>query len=182
LAQDWVFIQESRGNFFGGLPENKKNLAGAITHNNIDKEIENILLSRYIPASVVVDKDMQVQRFLGTASHYLQPASGKASLHLLKLVRDELAFDVRKLVYRAKKERIAVKKDGIVISENGHSKEMEIEVTPLKTPPGNPHYLILFKESKRSLLPVQKEKGRKIRKNAERKIFNLDRLFIFSFN
>ena len=169
MSQDWVFIQESRGNFFGGLPENKKNLAGAITHNNIDKEIENILLSRYIPASVVVDKDMQVQRFLGTASHYLQPASGKASLHLLKLVRDELAFDVRKLVYRAKKERIAVKKDGIVISENGHSKEMEIEVTPLKTPPSNPHYLILFKESKRSLLPVQKEKGRKIRKNANEK-------------
>ena len=151
------------------IPDNKKNLAAAITHNNIDKEIEKILLSRYIPASVVVDKDMQVQRFLGTASHYLQPASGKASLHLLKLVRDDLAFDVRKLVYQAKKEKIAVKKDGIVISENGHSKEMEIEVTPLKTPPSNPHYLILFKESKRSLLPVQKEKGGKIKKNASEK-------------
>ena len=151
------------------IPDDKKNPAVPITLGNIDKEIEKILLSRYIPASVVIDKDLQVQRFLGTASHYLQPASGKASLHLLKLVRDDLAFDLRKLVYRAKKEKTAVKKEGIAISDNGQSREMEIEVTPLKTPASNPHYLILFKELKRTLLPVQKEKGRKVRKNANEK-------------
>ena len=150
-------------------PDNKRNLTAAITHSNIDKEIEKILLSRYIPASVVVDKDMQVQRFLGTASHYIQPASGKASLHLLKLVRDDLAFDLRKLVFRARKERTAVKKGGIVISDNGQSKEMEIEVTPLKNTSTNPHFLILFKESKRSLLPVQKDKRKKDQKNASEK-------------
>jgi hypothetical protein len=59
------------------IPDHKKNLAASISNNNIDKEIEKILLSRYIPASVVVDKDLQVQRFLGTASHYLQPCIRK---------------------------------------------------------------------------------------------------------
>jgi len=151
------------------IPGNKKNLTASISNNNIDKEIEKILLSRYIPASVVVDKDLQVQRFLGTASHYLQPASGKASLHLLKLVRDDLAFDLRKLLYRAKKEKIAVKKEGLVISDNGHSREIEIEVNPLKTPSSSPHFLILFKESKRSLLPAPKDNGKKVQKNVNEK-------------
>ena len=151
------------------IPDNKKNLAAAISHNNFDKEIEKILLSRHIPATVVVDKDMQVQRFLGTASHYLQPASGKASLNLLKLVRNDLAFDLRKLIHKAKKEKTAVKKVGIVISDNGQSKEMEIEVSPLKISSGNPHFLILFKESKSPLLPVQKGKNRKDQKNANEK-------------
>src|SRR5436190_1458071 len=151
------------------IPDHKKNLATGISNNNIDKEIEKILLSRYIPASVVVDKDLQVQRFLGTASHYLQPASGKASLHLLKLVRDDLAFDLRKLLYRAKKEKIAVKKAGLVISDNGHSREIEIEVNPLKTPSSSPHFLILFKESKRSLLPAPKDNGKKVQKNINEK-------------
>jgi len=157
------------------IPDNKKSGAAAISPNNIDREIEKILLSRYIPASVVVDKDLQVQRFLGTTSHYLQPASGKASLHILKLVRDDLVFDLRKLVYRAKKENIAVKKDGIVISDNGQSKEMEIEITPLKTSSSDPHYLILFKESKPHLLPVLRDKRKKDQKNTnEKRIIELE--------
>ena len=150
----------------------KKTPAPAISDNGIDKEIEKILLSRYIPASVVVDKDMQVQRFLGKTSHYLQPASGKASLHLLKLVRDDLVFDLRKLVYQAKKENTVVKKEGIVISDNGQSKEMEIEVTPLKTSSRDPHYLILFKESKLRLFHSQKDKRKKDQKNTNEKRVN----------
>jgi two-component system CheB/CheR fusion protein len=147
----------------------KKSQAPVISDNGIDKEIEKILLSRYIPASVVVDKDMQVQRFLGTASHYLQPASGKASLHLLKLVRNELVYELQSLVYKARKENKAVRKEGIVISDNGQSKEMEIEVTPLKTSSSDPHYFILFKESKLPLLPIQKDKSKKDQKNTNEK-------------
>jgi two-component system CheB/CheR fusion protein len=129
------------------IASNKK-LVATVSDTNIDKEIEKLLLSRYIPASVVVDKDLQVQRFLGSTSHYLQPSSGKASLHLLKLVRDELAFDLRSLLHRAKKENKAVRKEGIVLSDNGHSKELQLEVTPIKTSADDPYYLILFKESK----------------------------------
>ena len=156
--------------YYPGEPiADKKRQAPVISDNGIDKEIEKILLSRYIPASVVVDKDMQVQRFLGTASHYLQPASGKASLHLLKLVRDDLVYELRSLVYKARKENKAMRKEGIVISDNGQSKEMEIEVTPLKTSSSDPHYLILFKESKLPLLPIQKSKSKKDQKNTNEK-------------
>ena len=70
--------------------ENKKVSVQPTVDGNIDKETEKVLLSRYTPASVLVDKDLHIQRFLGSTSHFLQPVSGKASLHLLKMVRDEL--------------------------------------------------------------------------------------------
>ena len=143
------------------IPDNKKIPASPISDNNIDKEIEKLLLARHIPASVVIDKDLHVLRFLGTTSHFLQPSSGKASLHLLKLVRDDLAFDLRSLVYRAKKENKPVKKEGIVLSDNGYSKELQLEVTPLKTSSSDPYYLILFKESKLSLPITQKDRAKR---------------------
>ena len=126
---------------------NKKLPKQQVLDDNIDKETEKLLLSRYVPASIVVDKDMQIKRFLGAASHYLQPASGKANLHLLKMVRDELIFDLQNLLYRAKKESRPVKKEGIIVSENGHSKELNLEVVPMKPSSRESYFLILFKEA-----------------------------------
>lgn len=149
------------------VADNKKIPAPAISDNNIDREIEKLLLSRHIPASVVIDKDLHVLRFLGTTSHYLQPSSGKASLHLLKLVREDLAFELRSLVHRAKRENKPVKKGGIVLSDNGYSKELQLEVTPVKTSSSDPCYLILFKESRLPLSLTQedhKKKGEKDKK------------------
>ena len=127
----------------------------------VEKETEKLLLSRYVPASIVVDKDMQIKRFLGTASHYLQPASGKANLHLLKMVRDDLIFDLQNLVYRAKKESKPVKKEGIIVSENGYSKELNLEVVPLKPSSRESHFLILFKEVTISSTDPQRYHGQK---------------------
>ncbi|HET9824418.1 MAG TPA: CheR family methyltransferase, partial [Chitinophagaceae bacterium] len=124
----------------------KKLSTQQILDDNIDKETEKLLLSRYVPASIVVDKHMQIKRFLGAASHYLQPASGKANLLLLKMVRDELIFDLQNLLLRAKKESKSVKKEGIIVSENGHSKELNLEVVPIKPSSREPYFLILFKE------------------------------------
>ncbi|HMG69081.1 MAG TPA: CheR family methyltransferase [Chitinophagaceae bacterium] len=139
--------------------ENKKKALQESTVVNIDKEAERLLLSRYIPASVIVDKDLHILRFLGIASHYLQPVSGKASLHLLKMVRDDLVFDLRALLHRAKKENKPVKKEGITLSENGPAKELNLEVVPIKSTSRDPYYLILFKEVMYSTSTSQDQKG-----------------------
>jgi two-component system, chemotaxis family, CheB/CheR fusion protein len=116
---------------------------------DFDREAEKILLSRYVPASVTINKDLQVVQFYGSSLNYLHPAAGKASLHLLKMVRDELLLDVRTLIHRVKKEGVAVRKEGIVLSNNGRNQEISIEIIPLRSVSKNPHYLILFKENGR---------------------------------
>jgi two-component system CheB/CheR fusion protein len=113
---------------------------------DIEKETERLLLSRYVPACVVVNKDLQILRFHGATSNYLQPSSGRASLHLLKMVKDELVFELKGLVNKAKQEGNAVRKDGIHLSQNGHSREISIEMVPIKSPVKDYYYLILFRE------------------------------------
>jgi two-component system CheB/CheR fusion protein len=116
------------------------------TEPDIEKETDRVLLSRYVPASVVVNKDLQIIRFQGATANYLQPASGKASLHLLKMVRDELVFELRTLIHRVKKEGSAAQKENIHLTDNGNARTIHIEVVPVKPSSKDLYYLILFKE------------------------------------
>jgi two-component system CheB/CheR fusion protein len=117
------------------------------TDMDIEKETDKILLSRYVPASLVINKDLQILRFNGPISEYLQPAAGKASLHLLKMVKDELVFELRGLLSQAKKTKQATSKEGIHLKGNGFNRSIRIEVNPVKSHLFNdPYYLIVFKE------------------------------------
>lgn len=114
---------------------------------DLEKETDKLLLTRYVPASVLVNKDLEIIRFRGATSRFIEPASGKASLHLLKMIKEDLALDLRTLIHRTKKEGRPAKKEGIIMSHNGSSREVAIEVTPFK---GNGHdafFLIIFQEN-----------------------------------
>ncbi|HEY1202569.1 MAG TPA: CheR family methyltransferase, partial [Niastella sp.] len=136
------------------------------TDVDVEKETDKLLLSRYVPASVVVNKDLQILRFHGPISDYLQPAAGKASLHLLKMVKDELVFELRGLLSNAKKRRQVTRKEGIHLKDGNYHRSIRIEVTPVKSQSlDDPYYLIVFKDDidvslQKSKQPVPQKKGR----------------------
>ncbi len=115
--------------------------------SDMEKEIDNLLLAQYVPASVVVNNDLQILRFHGPTSRYLQPPFGKASLNLLKMVREDLVFELRTLLHKAKKEAIPVKKEDIHLSSNNGMEKVNIEVVPIRVSSQEPYFLILFRES-----------------------------------
>ena len=137
---------------------------------DIEKETDRLLLSRYVPASVVINRDLQVLRFHGPTSNYLQPSPGKASLNLLKMVRDELVIELKGLFNRAKKENVPVKKEKVYLSQNGAGRDITIEVVPIKSRGTDIYYLVLFKEgnvvvhnaSGGKLKNVKDERGEKL--------------------
>ena len=51
---------------------------------------------------------------------------------MLKLVREELALDLRTALYRAKKEEAPVRREGIRFPQDGGSKTVNLEVIPIK--------------------------------------------------
>src|SRR5206468_9234747 len=99
---------------------------------DLEKETEKLLLRKYIPASVLINKDLEILRFRGSVSKYLEPATGKASLNLMKMVKEDIAFELRTAINQAKKQEKAIKKEGLHIRMNGSSRELEIEVVPIK--------------------------------------------------
>ena len=59
---------------------------------DVRKEVDRILLSKYSPAGVVVDEDLEVIEIRGKASPYLTLPVGKVSFNLMKLIPDTGLF------------------------------------------------------------------------------------------
>jgi len=108
------------------------------------KEMDRLLLARYAPASVVIDAEMEILQFRGETSPYLQPASGKASFHLFKMVRADLGLALRTAISHARKSGQPVKKGGIQIKDQDVLREVLVEVIPLQAAGS---LVILFEET-----------------------------------
>ena len=111
------------------------------------READRVLLSRYSPPGVVVNEDLDILQFRGDTGPYLTPAPGRATLNLLKMLREGLLVGVRGLVSRARREKGAVREEGLRVRSNGGWREVDIVVIPVRV--GNVlegTYLVVFEE------------------------------------
>ena len=63
------------------------------------------------------------------------------------MVRPELAVELRTALHHAKKQEIAVRKEGIRVQRDGHPWDVCLEVVPIKSDLGERFFLILFQET-----------------------------------
>ncbi|MEZ0539488.1 CheR family methyltransferase [Fibrella arboris] len=114
--------------------------------NDLNKVVDGLLLSHYVPASVVVDHELEILQFRGSTGLFLEPAPGKASLNLLKMARPPLAFELRNAVHKAHKSGVPVRKTGLLLTVNGHLHHVSIEAVPLTAEGESRLFLVLFSE------------------------------------
>src|SRR5262249_45778821 len=116
---------------------------------DVYREADRYLLNRFAPSSVLVNSELEVIQFRGDTGHYLTPSPGKASLHLLKMLREGLLVGVRGALHKARREEAPVREGGLRVKSNGGFREVDVQVIPVKgTNAGNhPHYLVLFEEA-----------------------------------
>ena len=114
---------------------------------DVQREADRIVLGQYAPAGVVVDENLHILHFRGQSSPYLSPPPGQASLGLLRMVRPELAVELRAALHHSKKQEIAVRKEGIRIQRDGHLWDVSLDVVPMKSDLGERFFLILFQEA-----------------------------------
>jgi two-component system CheB/CheR fusion protein len=114
---------------------------------DVQREADRIVLSQYAPAGIVVDENLHILHFRGQSSPYLSPPPGQASLGLLRMVRPELAVELRTALHHAKKQEITVRKEGIRILREGRPWDVCLEVVPIKSDLGERFFLLLFQET-----------------------------------
>ncbi len=137
-----------------GPGKNKKVPARTPVHSSRDartdfrKSAETVLVSRYTPASVIVDGHMDVVHIKGNVTHFLGPTEGRPTQELMKMARKELAFELRTAIHRAAESQETVIKEGIPVEHNGERFSAAIEIVPL-TGTVEPHYLVLFRKRSR---------------------------------
>ncbi len=115
-------------------------------HTDFQKTADDIMLSKYTPAGVVINEAMDIVHFRGSTGNYLDPSPGKASLNLLKMAKEGLAFELRNILHKAKKENETAIKENIPVQINNALRNISIEAIPLPNM-AEPHYLVLFKET-----------------------------------
>ncbi|MGH7522789.1 MAG: CheR family methyltransferase, partial [Gemmatimonadales bacterium] len=96
------------------------------------READRLLLSRYAPAGVLVNGDFDMLQFRGDTSLYLSPAPGRASLNLIKMLRDGLVVGVRAALLRAKRERMPIRQEDLRIRVGGTTHVVSVEVIPIR--------------------------------------------------
>jgi len=102
------------------------------TENDVLREADRLLLSKFSPASVIINSDMEIVQFRGHTSLFLEPSPGKASLNLLKMAKEGIMMELRSAVQKAKEEGATVRRDGIRILSNNRYVTLDMEVLPLK--------------------------------------------------
>ena len=110
---------------------------------DFQKTADDILLTKYTPAGVVVNEAVDIVHFRGNTANYLEQAPGKPSHNLLKMAKNGLSFELRNIVHKAKAEKAPVIKENIPMSVNGQLLHITIEALPLPNTL-EPYYLILF--------------------------------------
>lgn len=131
------------GRHAGAKPDRSRDPAAVAF--DVHREAERVLLGRYTPPGVLVNGEMVILQFRGDTGPYLVPAPGKASLNLLKMLRDGLLVPVRGALARAKKQQAPVREEGLRFISSGGSRGISIEVIPVHgAAPADDCFLVLF--------------------------------------
>ncbi len=113
---------------------------------DFQKTADDILLTKYTPASVVVNETMDIVHFRGNTANYLEQAPGKPSHNLLMMAKHGLGFELRNILHKAKTDKAPVVKDNIPLNVNGNLRNISIEAVPLPNTL-EPYYLVLFHDN-----------------------------------
>ncbi len=109
---------------------------------------ESVLLARRGPAAVLVNSQLEILQFSGRTSAFLEPVTGPASLSLVKMAREGLAWEIRSAMQKSRKTGLPVRRERIPIASNGDAREAAIEVIPVPARNGaERNFWIVFEDS-----------------------------------
>ena len=140
------FVQVASQRSEQSISNMETNVKTEIRRTDFQKTADDILLSKYTPAGVVVNEELDIVHFRGRTGDYLEQFPGKPSHNLLKMARNGLAFELRNILHKAKKGGTTVVKENIPVEINGVLKNITIEALILPDTI-EPHYLVLFHEN-----------------------------------
>jgi len=115
--------------------------------SSIEKEADRLLFSRFVPASIVINEEMEILQFRGKTGTYLEPAEGQPTFNLSRMAREGLLVDLRAALMKARKDRVTVRKEGVLVHSNGSTRAVNLEVVPIHQKASAEHfYLVIFQE------------------------------------
>lgn len=117
------------------------------TAGNLGHAFDSVLLEHHVPASVIINYDLDILQFRGPTASYLQHSSGKASFNILKMAPPEITFELRNAIHHAIKTKQPIRKMGIEMQRDMNENTIQIvniEVIPLTLEGEEPLLIVIF--------------------------------------
>lgn len=118
----------------------------SFSERELEAAIDAVLVSQFMPASVVINHHMEIIQFRGSTDLFLTHPRGKATFNILKMARPEFAFELRNAISKVITSNQRLRKSGIEVKVNSVIKHISIEIVPLSIEWREPLLLILFTE------------------------------------
>jgi len=111
--------------------------------DTILRRANEIVLSEYAPAGVVVNEDLEILQFNGKIGRILEPTPGAPSFNLMKMFRKPLSLNVRVAFEKAKRENKTVAGRS-TLDENGAQRIVNFEVRPFNVHQSTERFFIIL--------------------------------------
>jgi two-component system CheB/CheR fusion protein len=118
---------------------------------DIRRQADAVVLSQFVPAGVVVNSSMEILHFRGRTEPFLENNPGEATLNLLKMARQGLAFELRPLLARVARQKRPALKAGLQVRYNGRMLTVNVRVMPLLVPNFSELFFLVFFEEAASI-------------------------------
>lgn len=138
--------------------------------HDLQREAEQLLVRSYGPPTVIVNEALEILGFSGQTGPYVEPASGAASLSLLKIVHPGLGPSARAAILRAIRQKSAVRTELVRFHHAGAVENVSIAVKPLPVASApERYYAVIFEPAGKRApgaaeLPRSKRQGSKDRR------------------
>jgi two-component system, chemotaxis family, CheB/CheR fusion protein len=130
-----------------GMPAMTPAAAALPPTRDFQREVDRVLLSKFAPAGVVIDENMNILQFRGETGPYLEHRAGGPSFNLMRLARPGMLTELSTGIQQAMKDGGAVRKEGLRIKQEDRMREIDLEIVPVKVPlTENRCLLVLFEE------------------------------------
>lgn len=96
--------------------------------------IEDLIMSRYSPAGVVINEKSEVVYVHGRTGRYLEPATGDASWNIVAMAREGLQLELAATIRKVMIERRQIRSDRIAVKTNGDEQLITLVVIPVDEP------------------------------------------------
>jgi two-component system CheB/CheR fusion protein len=117
------------------------------SESDLFREVDKITLTRFTPAGVLLNDELEILQFRGHTGPYLEHGPGKPSVNILKLIREGMVFELKAACEKALKQGVSVRTQPVEIRNNGHLRQVAIDVVPIRSSMSEkPFLLVVFND------------------------------------
>ena len=127
---------------------------------NIRRLVEQSIIRKYAPPSVLVDGKFQILYFHGDTSKYLKPPRGEPSFDLLRMATEGLHYTLDKALLEVKRGKKPLTLENLKIRHNLAFLTVDIVLTPLFETRGGSDLILISFEDKTPPHEIRSEEDR----------------------